>query len=244
MPSFDLIAFDADDTLWHNERLYDQTLAGLVHLLKHYGISKPELEARLSQTEDRNIKMFGYGIKSFALSMIEAAVDLTGEHLSGQVVLGILNLAKAQLNAPVELLENATDTISRLAARHALMVITKGDLLDQENKMARSGLGEFFRDIEVVTDKTPQSYARLFKNHALDARHILMVGDSLRSDILPVLELGGWAVYIPYPNIWQHEAAKAPTPGSPRFYQLDDLGQLPGLLDRLETKADGEHPSA
>ena len=236
MPRFDLIAFDADDTLWHNERLYLQTQARLADLLVPYGTDQPTFDEQLYQTEVRNIRVFGYGMKSFTLSMIETAVGLTGGKLSGPDVLAIIELAKAQLNAPVELLEHVREAVSRLAARHHLMVITKGDLLDQETKLARSGLGEFFRDIEVVSDKTRQSYAALFRNHSLDPAQVLMVGNSLRSDILPVLELGGHAAYIPYPGSWRHEAADAPTPGTAHFYQLEQLGQLPGLLEQLETQ--------
>ena len=236
MPPFDVIAFDADDTLWHNMRLYLQTQAGLAALLSSYGISAKALEERLSQTEGRNILVFGYGLKSFTLSMIETAVELTGGSLSGPDVLAILSLARAQLAAPIVLLEHAMEVVSSLAARHRLMLITKGDVLDQESKLARSGLGEFFREIEVVSDKTAQSYTDLFRNHAIDPRRVLMVGDSLRSDILPVLELGGWAVYIPYPGAWLHEAAAAPLPGTPRFYQLEQLAQLPDLLDQVEAE--------
>jgi putative hydrolase of the HAD superfamily len=244
MPRFDLIAFDADDTLWHNERLYEQTQAGVAELLAGYGVSAQALAEQLYQTEDHNIGLFGYGIKSFALSLIETAVELTKGGLSGREVLAILDLARAQLNAPVELMAHVEAAVARLAARYPLMVITKGDLLDQEAKLRRSGLGEFFPDIEVVSDKTPQTYARLFKNHALDPGRLVMVGNALRSDILPVLELGGHAVYVPHSGTWLHEAAKAPAPGTPRFYQLEHLGQLPGLLERLETQADGGHPSA
>ncbi len=236
MPQFDMIAFDADDTLWHNEPLYLQTQTGLVDLLAPYGIDRSIIEERLSKTEINNLRAFGYGIKSFALSMIETAVALTGGSISGKDVLAIINLAKKQVDAPVELLEHVREVVSRLAARHPLMLITKGDLLDQENKLARSGLAEYFRDIEVVTDKTTQSYAALFRNHSLDPVHVLMVGDSLRSDILPVLELGGCAVYIPYPGSWLHEVAPLPAAGTPGFYQLEQLNQLPALLDHLESQ--------
>jgi putative hydrolase of the HAD superfamily len=235
MPLFDLIAFDADDTLWHNERLYEQNQARLADLLARYGVGHETVDGRLLQMESRNIGVFGYGIKSFTLSMIETAVELTGGGISGQDVLAIIGFARTQLNAPVELLEHVPETVSRLAARHRLMVITKGDLQDQETKMARSGLGEFFRDIEVVSDKTPASYARLFKNHHFDPAYVAMVGNSLRSDILPDLELGGTAVYIPYQSSWVHEAAEAPVPGTPCFYQLEHLGQLPALLEQLES---------
>jgi len=236
MPLFDVIAFDADDTLWHNERLYEQTQAALAALLAGHGVEAQTLAERLYQTESRNIGLFGYGIKSFTLSMIETAVELTGGRLSGREVLAILDLAKAQLNAPVELLEHVEAAVSRLADHYRLMVITKGDLQDQETKLLRSGLGLFFQDIEVVSDKTPQSYARLFKNHALDPRRLVMVGNALRSDILPVLLLGAHAVYVPYPGTWLHEAAEAPASGTPRFYHVEHLGQLPGLLEQLEAQ--------
>ena len=234
---FDLIVFDADDTLWHNERLYEWTQAGLADFLASHGISRAALAEHLLATEIRNIDFYGYGIKSFALSMIETAEELTSGSLSGRDVLAIIALAKAQLNAPVELLDHVTGTVSQLATHHRLMVITKGDPLEQERKMARSGLGEFFQDIEVVSDKTTGSYARLFRNHGLDPGQVLMVGDSLRSDILPVLSLGGTAVYIPYQVTWQHEAAELPASGTPRFYQLKHLGLLPWLLEKLETSA-------
>jgi len=236
MPRFAMIAFDADDTLWHNECLYLQTQASLAALLASYGVAAKALDERLYQTEGRNIRVFGYGIKSFTLSMIETAIGLTGANLSAPDVQAIIELAKAQLHAPVELLEHFSETIPLLAARHHLMVITKGDLLDQETKLARSGLWELFRDTEVVSDKTPPSYATLFRNHAIDPGQVLMVGDSLRSDILPALELGAYAVYIPFPSTWQHEAAIAPALGTPRFYQLEQLGQLPALLDQLQSQ--------
>ena len=232
---FELIAFDADDTLWHNERLYDWTQAGLADLLVPYGISSSALAERLLSTEIRNIELYGYGIKSFALSMIEVAEELTGGSLSGRDVSAILTLAKTQLNAPIELLDHVTATVSQLALHHRLMVVTKGDPLEQERKMARSGLAEYFQDVEVVSDKTARSYGRLFKNHGLDPAQVLMVGDSLRSDILPVLSLGGTVVYIPYQVTWQHEVAEIPASGTPRFYQLEHLGLLPSLLEQLET---------
>ena len=231
------VGFDADDTLWHNERLYEHTQAGLAALLAPYGVNAPSLGAGLYQTETRNIGLFGYGIKSFTLSMIETAVQMTWGRLSGQDVLAILDLARAQLNAPVELLEHASEVVSGLAARYRLMVITKGDLQDQETKLQRSGLGGFFQDIEVVSDKGPQVYARLLANHGIDPARLVMVGNGLRSDILPVLQVGGHAVYVPYPATWQHEAAEPPAPGTARYYQIEHLGLLPALLEQLEAQA-------
>ncbi len=236
MPHFSVIAFDADDTLWHNERLYEQTQAGLADLLSGYGIGRENVQERLYQTESRNIRVFGYGIKSFSLSMIETGIDLTGGNLSGRDVLAIIDLARAQLNAPVELFEHVHATVSRLAPRYHLMVITKGDPQEQEAKLARSGLGGFFQGIQVVSDKTRESYTRLFRNHAIDPARLVMVGNSIRSDILPVLELGAWAVYVPYPGTWLHEAAEVPASGTPRFFQLEHFGKLPGLLEQLESQ--------
>ncbi len=238
MSRFDVIAFDADDTLWHNERLYIRAREKLESLLAEYRVSEPVGDC-LYRNESRNIEYFGYGIKSYTLSMIETAVELTGGGVSGEDVLRIIGLAKEMLAARVELLEHAAETVSTLSSRYPLMIITKGDLLDQETKIERSGLGAFFRSIEVVSDKTSQSYRRLFEQHSIDPARVVMVGKSLRSDILPILELGGCAVYIPYATTWQHEAADLPSPDRTGFYQLEHLGLLPDLLERLEDAPSG-----
>ena len=230
---FDVIAFDADDTLWHNERLYHQAQARFARLLAAYHPAE-WVNARLDQTETRNIAHFGYGIKSFALSMIETAVELTEGRISGQDIRAIIDLAKEMLNAPVELLPYVKDTIPVLAARYRLMVISKGDLLDQENKIARSGLGDYFQAVEIVSEKDRSSYARVLKRHAIEPGCFLMVGNSLRSDILPVLELGGGAVYIPYEMVWAHEAGCLPPQDQAGYYALEHFGQLPALLERLQ----------
>lgn len=232
MPKFDLIAFDADDTLWHNERLYVNAQSRFVELLAHY--HNPDwIRERLYQTETRNLQHFGYGIKAFALSMLESGVELTEGRLTGQDVKTLIDLAKEMLNAPVELLPHVSEVIPQLAKQVALMVITKGDLLDQETKIHRSGLGHYFRDIEVVSHKTRETYARLLNKHALTPQRFLMVGNSLRSDILPILELGGTAIHIPYETTWLHEMAEPPT-GQSGFYALETMGQLPELLTKLE----------
>jgi putative hydrolase of the HAD superfamily len=233
MPSFDVIAIDADDTLWHTERLYVDAQARFARLLARYH-SPDWINQSLDQAEARNIAHFGYGIKSFALSMIETAVELTEGRISGQDIQVIIDLAKEMLGSQVELLEHVAETIPRLAAKTPLMLVTKGDLLDQESKIARSGLGEYFQQVEVVSDKTGESYARLLRRHSILPERFLMVGNSLRSDILPVLELGASAVYIPYELTWVHEQAEKPPEGQPGFYQLEHLGLLPALLQRLE----------
>lgn len=233
MSRFEVIAFDADDTLWHNERLYVSAQARFKELLAHY--HSPEwIDERLFQAEMRNLPHFGYGIKAFALSMIETAVDLTEGRISGHDIQAIIDAAKEMLAAEVELLEHVAETIARLADTYALMLITKGDLRDQETKIARSGLGPHFRHVEIVSDKSPESYSRLLKRHAIAPERFLMVGNSLRSDILPVLALGASAVYVPYRLTWAHEVAEPPSAEQPGYYELEHLGLLPGLLDRLE----------
>lgn len=233
MPRFDLIAFDADDTLWHNERLYADAQARLRQLLAPY--HPPDwIDAQLYQTEMRNMRHFGYGIKAFALSMIETAIELTEGRISGREIKTIVDTAKTMLTAKVELLEHTAETIATLAERYPLMIITKGDLLDQESKVARSGLAAYFHHVEVVSDKTQDSYAALFRRHALAPERFLMVGNSLRSDILPVLALGASAVYVPYPLTWAHEVVDPPPAGQPGFYEIAHLGELPRLLEQLE----------
>jgi putative hydrolase of the HAD superfamily len=233
MPIFDFIAFDADDTLWHNERNYARAQAGFAHLLGQYHGAE-WISARLYETESRNIQHYGYGVKAFALSMLETAVELTEGRISGADVKAIIGLARELLSADVELLEQVRQTIPRLASSYRLMVITKGDLLDQETKMARSGLAEYFQSIEVVSHKNRQSYARILERCGVAPGRFLMVGNSLKSDILPVLELGAAAVHIPYDLTWLHEQAEPPPPDQPGFYSLEHIGRLPDLLDGLE----------
>jgi putative hydrolase of the HAD superfamily len=188
MPLFDRIAFDADDTLWHNERLYTEAQAKFTQLLSQY--HKPEwIHERLYQTEIRNLQHFGYGIKAFALSMIETAVELTEGRISGHDIQTLINVAREMLSANVQLLDHVEETIQELAKTYPLMVITKGDLLDQETKIIRSGLMKYFQNIEVVSHKTVESYERILKRYSLTPKRFLMIGNSLRSDILPILEL-------------------------------------------------------
>lgn len=235
MSLFDVIAFDADDTLWHSERLYFDMQTRFAQLLAQY--HSPEwISERLYQTEARNLQHFGYGVKAFALSMIETAVELTEGRISSHDIQMLIGMAKEMLNADVQLLDDVNETLSHLAITYRLMVITKGDLLDQERKIERSGLAPYFYQIEVVSQKNSERYDRLLQRHALQPNRFLMVGNSLRSDIWPVLELGSQAVYIPYEITWLHEAADSPPVGQKGFHQLEKIGQLPALLEQLEQK--------
>lgn len=236
MSQFQTIAFDADDTLWQNERLYVNAQATFRHLLSYY--HQPAwIDERLYQTEMRNLQHFGYGIKAFALSMIETALELTENRISGRDIQAIIDAAKAMLAADVELLEHAAATVAALAETYPLMLITKGDLRDQEAKIARSGLARHFRQIEIVSDKSRASYEALLQRHGIAPNRFLMVGNSLRSDILPVLALGASAVYVPHDLTWEHERAEPPPTDQPGFYELEHIGLLPALLRRLERQA-------
>ena len=230
---FDLIAFDADDTLWHNESLYAETQTAFARLLAPYQAAQAVAD-RLDEVEMQNLPLFGYGIKSFTLSMVETAIELSAGQISARDIQAVIDLAKRMLIAEVRLLEQAETTVAQLAATHPLMIITKGDLRDQEAKVARSGLSHYFKYIEVVSDKTNDSYAALLAKYQVAPARFLMVGNSLRSDILPVVALGGQAVYIPYTITWIHETVAAQPAEPCRYVELEHLGLLPALVERLE----------
>jgi putative hydrolase of the HAD superfamily len=233
MSRFDWIAFDADDTLWHNERIYNAAQSKFHALLVQYH-SIEWIDDRLYQTEMRNLEHFGYGIKAFALSMIETAVELTEGRIAGSDIQTIIDTAREMLTTEVELLEHVEETVAALAQSYPLMVITKGDLRDQEVKMARSGLAGYFRHFEIASDKNQEGYAALLARLGISPERFLMVGNSLRSDILPVLALGASAVYIPYQFTWAHESAGVPPPEQAGFHQLEHIGLLPALLAELD----------
>ncbi len=233
LPALDLIAFDADDTLWHNERNYAEGYRQFAQLLAHY--HAPEwVRARLEETEARNLQHFGYGIKSFALSMIETALELTEGRISGADIRALLEIAKKMLAAEIELFPAVSQIIQQLSARCRLMIITKGDLLDQETKISRSGLADYFQHVEIVSQKTPESYGKILKKYSVEPRRFMMIGNALRSDILPVLALGGNAVYIPCELSWEHESAEQPGLEQPGFYHLQSIAELPQLLERIQ----------
>lgn len=241
MSAFDVIAFDADDTLWQNERLYVHVQGQFKALLSRY--HAPDwVGDRLYATEMRNLQHYGYGAKAFALSMIETAVELTEGRIAGRDVQVLIDLVKNMLTAEVELLEHVAETIPRLAGAYPLMLITKGDLRDQESKIARSGLADHFSRVEIVSDKRPETYAALLKRHGIAPARFLMVGNSLRSDVLPVLAIGGSAVHVPCAHTWVHEVAEAPPDGHPGYHHVEHLGLLPALLARVEAHQGGGEP--
>ena len=229
----DLIAFDADDTLWHTEHLYSDAEARFAELLAPYGVTEP-VEQKLFATESANLRYFGFGIKSFTLSMIETAISLTGGAIAGRDVQRVIDLAKGMLSADVQLLDHAEEAVAQLSREFPLMIITKGDLLDQESKIERSGLGQYFKYVEIVSDKTRDSYAALLARHNLRPEGFLMVGNSLRSDVLPVLALGARAVHIPYRLTWAHERVSPEELAGAQYAELEHLGQLAELAKRMK----------
>lgn len=235
MHSFKTIAFDADDTLWHNEGLYSLTQKRFSQLLSPYQDDEI-IQRELYETEMRNLKIFGYGIKGFTLSMIETAIELTGGQIAGEEIRQIIGYAKEMLQTPVKLIDEAEAVVSSLSTHYQLMLITKGDLFDQESKVAQSGLARYFDIVEIVTEKTAETYADLLEKHDLEADQFIMVGNSLRSDILPVLSAGAHAVHIPYHLTWSHEMIEPVASISDRFHELEQIDKLPALLSSLQNR--------
>jgi len=228
---FQAIAFDADDTLWRNEDIFIHAQNEFINLLLPYH-DEPYVRSHLGEVQIKNLEHFGYGIKGFTLSMIETAIELTEGRISGNEIHQIMQLAKCMLSSPVELLPNVENVLSQLEGRVQLFVITKGDLLDQESKVARSGIADYFDAIEIVSDKTPYAYEQILQRHKIPTEHFLMIGNSLKSDILPVLELGAQALHVPYHSTWDHENVTDNT--LLRYPQLRSLSDIAELLDWLD----------
>ncbi len=227
-----LVAFDADDTLWHNERFFRLTQDRFAALLAEHAEPGP-LRDRLVAAERRNLGRYGYGIKGFVLSMIETALEVTGDRVPAAVVRQLIEAGHEMLAHPIELLPHARDAVA--AARDTgarVIVVTKGDLWDQERKVAQSGLGEMFDGVEIVSEKTAATYRTVFSRHGTGAGDAAMVGNSVRSDVRPAIEAGAWGIHVPHALTWEHEHAEAPD-GHPRFRRIADLGELAALLPEL-----------
>ncbi len=227
-----LIGFDADDTLWRSQEYFDDAQQQFERILANY-VDLEDAGQRLYDYESRNIACFGYGVKGMALSMIEAAVDITGASIRASDIGRIVSLAKELLRHPVEVLDGVRAAVEVAAAQYPVVLITKGDLFHQEAKVRESGLSDLFRRIEIVSEKDPATYARLFDEFGVAAAHFLMVGNSLRSDIAPVLALGGWGVHVPYHTTWAHETDAEIAMGRDRMRTLTTIAQLPQALDEL-----------
>jgi len=225
------IAFDADDTLWHNEQFFRLTQERFANLLKDFAPAD-HLAERLLDAERRNLGRYGYGVKGFTLSMIETAIEVTEDRVPARVIRELIDAGQDMLSHPIHLLPFANDTLIRLAPQYQLLLITKGDLLDQERKLAQSGLGELFDGVEILSEKTPEAYQIAFRRHSAEPAKSMMVGNSLRSDVIPVLKAGGWGVHVPHDLTWELEMADAPV-DHPRFASIPDLSALDGVIEAV-----------
>lgn len=225
------IGFDADDTLWHNERFFQLTQEHFAELLADHA-ERDHLMERLLAAEKRNIRHYGYGIKGFTLSMIETAIEVTEDRVPAQVIRQLIEAGQEMLAHPIELLPHAREAIEVVSETHKVLLITKGDLIDQERKLAQSGLGELFDGVEIVSEKTASTYASIFAQHGDGPASSMMVGNSMRSDVVAPIEAGCWGVHVPHGLVWEIEQADTPV-ANPRFYELGDLGDLAALVERI-----------
>ncbi|MEM5584199.1 HAD family hydrolase [Roseibium sp. AS2] len=231
MAGITTIGFDADDTLWHNERVFRLTEERFALLLADFS-DKAHLSERLLAAERRNVLHYGYGVKGFTLSMIETAIEVTDRQVPADVIAEILEAGRDMLNHPVEPLPHVEETLKAVGKDHTLVLVTKGDLFDQERKVTASGLDVCFDAIEIVSEKTAGTYRTLFSRHGTGPEDALMIGNSVKSDILPALDAGAFAAHVPYDITWALEDADAPL-GHARFHRLDHIGKVPQLLARL-----------
>jgi putative hydrolase of the HAD superfamily len=225
------IAFDADDTLWQNATHYHDTQTRFAELLADIAPGD-HLRERLEAAERRNLSYYGFGVKGFTLSMIETAVEVTDGRVPASVIGDLIAMGRNLLEHPMELLPHARATVTTLSAEFRLVLITKGDLLHQERKLAQSGLGDLFHGVEIVSDKTEATYRAAFARHGTGADQAMMVGNSLKSDVIPALQAGAWGVHVPHDLEWAYEAAEVPA-GHRRFHAIKDLGDLPAMVDRF-----------
>jgi putative hydrolase of the HAD superfamily len=229
MNKIKVIAFDADDTLWVNEPFYREAEKIFYNLLDGY-LPEPEIEKELFKTEIGNIEKYGYGIKGFMLSMIETALRISNNRVDAGVIGKIIGLGKTMLEKPVELLEDVEFVLNNLKNKYSLVVATKGDLLDQQRKLDRSGLLHYFHRIEIMNDKNEPGYQKIITELGIKNEEFLMVGNSIKSDILPIIAIGGKAVHIPYHTTWEHEHADNKNAVG-KYYEISDLKELLKILE-------------
>jgi putative hydrolase of the HAD superfamily len=225
------LGFDADDTLWQNETFFRMTEQRFTELLSSHG-EHHVLSARLLEAERRNLAFYGYGVKGFTLSMIETAVEVTKGEVEAAVIAEILSFGRQMLQNPVETLPQVRETLDLLAGRYRIILITKGDLFDQERKLAQSGLGDYFNAVEIVSEKTSATYGRIFARHGDGPERAVMVGNSLKSDVVPAIAAGAFGVHVPHELTWVLEHEEAPE-DNPRFRRIPDVGALPALLGQM-----------
>ncbi len=231
----DLVGFDGDDTLWHSQDYYDAAQAEFERIVGNYvDLADARVHDRLLAIESGNIQLFGYGAKGMTLSMIEAAFEITGGQIHSGDLHRLVGIGKEVLSHPVDLLPGIRAAVEQVAARHRIVLITKGDLIHQQAKVARSQLGDLFHRIEIVSEKNPAAYARVLRECGVCADAFAMVGNSLRSDIAPVVELGGWGVYMPYHSTWSLELEPGFPADTPRVIEVDGAGAIAAAIDSID----------
>jgi len=228
-----VIGFDADDTLWVNEPYYREAENEFNKLVSAYGV-EDDIAGALFKTEISNLELYGYGIKAFMLSLVECSISITRGAVTSETIRQIIGIGKGMLKRPIELLDDVKMVLERLAPNFRLIVATKGDLLDQEGKMRRSSISSFFHHIEVMSDKKEQHYIQLLHHLDIDPSEFLMIGNSIKSDIIPPLNLGAYAIHVPYHTTWAHEEVEE-EPDSKHFFRVNcleevlDLIRIPGI---------------
>ena len=232
MPRITTIALDADDTLWQNEQFFRLTEQRFTELLKDY-TDAPDLTDRLIASVTKNLQFYGFGMKGFALSMVETALEVTDHKVPGTVIAEILAAGRELLTYPIETLPYVDQALETLQNRFRLILVTKGDMFDQERKLAASGLADYFAAIEIVGTKDAETYRRIFARHTKGPEHTLMAGNSLRSDVIPPLEAGAYAVYVPHDLTWSYERADEPA-NHPRYARIAHLGELESAIAGFE----------
>jgi putative hydrolase of the HAD superfamily len=233
MSKIKLLAFDADDTLWHHENYVQQAWDALHNLMQSYG-HYPEAATLAQAKQIDNLKLWGFGVKSIILAMIEAAIAMTQGKISATDIQKIMDIGKQLYLHPIILLDGVAQTLDTLSKQYPMILITKGDLWAQEVKLAQSGLAQYFKHVEIVSDKDIATYQRVFREQNIDPRDVVMVGNSVKSDILPLIALGAQAIHIPYYVTWQFERAEVAESDQNRFILLPTMSDLPGVLERYE----------
>ena len=233
-----MAGFDADDTLWRSQDYFDEAQADFERIVASY-VDLDDVAGRLYAVEKRNLALFGYGVKGMVLSMVEAAVEITDARITASDLHRIVGLGKDLLRHPVEVLDGVREAVEAVAAEYPVVLVTKGDLFHQEAKVRESGMAHLFRRIEIVSEKDAATYARLFEEFGIAPQRFLMVGNSLRSDIAPVLELGGWGVHVPYHTTWAHEADATLRHRSERMRAIAGIADLSRAVRELDAISAG-----
>ena len=224
-----VIGFDADDTLWVNETYFREAEEEVGRLLSHYETPN-KIDQELFKMEMENLSTYGYGVKGFVLSMVELAIDLSNGQVSNSIISKILNIGKDMINKPIELLDGVEDVLIELSKRYRLIVATKGDLLDQERKLEKSGLLQYFHHIEVLSEKQEANYEKLLSHLDINPAEFLMIGNSLKSDILPLVNIGASAIHIPFHTTWQHENVSEEQTNGKSYKTIDRLIEILDVL--------------